>query len=64
MVIRKYPKHPYLGEAIYYMGLSHEMMGDEEKALGFMKKAGQLVPEGGSLYRQVLKKIREMGGPL
>lgn len=63
MVIRKYPKHPYLGEAIYYMGLSHEMMGDQDKALGFMKKAGQLVPEGGSLYRQVLKKIREMGGP-
>ena len=46
------------------MGLSHEMMGDRDKALGFMKKAGQLVPEGGSLYRQVLKKIREMGGPL
>ena len=62
MVIRKYPKHPYLGEAVYYMGLSHEMMGDEEKALGFMRKAGQLVPEGGSLYRQVLKKIRDLGG--
>lgn len=61
-VIRKYPKHPYLGEAIYYMGLSHEQMGDEEKALGFLRKAGQLVPEGGSLYRQVLKKIRDLGG--
>ncbi len=61
-VIRKYPKHPYLGEAIYYMGLSHEQMGDEQKALGFLKKAGQLVPEGGSLYRQVLKKIRDLGG--
>ena len=62
MVIRKYPKHPYLGEAIYYMGLSHEMMGDDDKALNFMKKAGQLVPEGGSLYRQVVKKIRELDG--
>ncbi|MCK5735400.1 MAG: cyclic nucleotide-binding domain-containing protein [Spirochaetaceae bacterium] len=62
-VIRKYPKHPYLGEAIYYMGLSHEQMGDDQKALGFLKKAGQLVPEGGSLYRQVLKKIRDLGGP-
>ena len=62
-VIRKYPKHPYLGEAIYYMGLSHEKMGDNDKALGFLRKAGQLVPEGGSLYRQVLKKIRELGGP-
>jgi len=61
-VIRKYPKHPYLGEAIYFMGLSHEQMGDDDKALGFMKKAGQLVPEGGSLYRQVLKKIRNLGG--
>ena len=61
MVIRKYPKHPYLGEAIYFMGLSHEMMGDESKALDFFKKAGQMVPEGGSLYRQVLKKIRDLG---
>ncbi len=61
-VIRKYPKHPYLGEAIYYMGLSHEKMGDDERALGFLRKAGQLVPEGGSLYRQVLKKIRDLGG--
>ena len=61
-VIRKYPKHPYLGEAIYYMGLSHEALGDDEKALGFLKKAGQMVPEGGSLYRQVVKKIRDLGG--
>ncbi len=60
MVIRKYSKQPYLGEAIYYMGLSHERMGDFEKALGFFRKAGQLVPEGGSLYRQVVNKIRAM----
>ncbi len=62
MVIRKYPKHPYLGEAVFFMGLSHEMMGDDEKALGFCRKAGQLVPEGGSLYRQVVKKIHDLGG--
>lgn len=62
MVIRKYPKHPYLGEAVYFMGLSHEKMGDDEKALGFLKKAGQLVPEGGSLYRHVVNKIHELGG--
>ena len=62
MVIRKYPKHPYLGEAVFYMGLSHEKMGEDEKALGFMRKAGQLVPEGGALYRQVVRKLREMGG--
>jgi len=59
-VIRKYPKHPYLGEAVYHMGLSHEAMGDVDKALGFLKKAGQLVPEGGSMYRQILKKVRDL----
>jgi TolA-binding protein len=61
-VIRKYPKHPYLGEAIYFMGLCHEELGDNVKALGFMKKAGQMVPEGGSLYRQIVQKIRDLGG--
>ena len=60
-VIRKYPKHPYLGEAVWYMGLGHEAMGEEEKALGFIRKAGQIVSRGDSLYRQIVKKMRDLG---
>ncbi len=61
-VLRKYPKLSYLGEAVYYMGLAHESMGDKEKALGFFRKAGALAPEGGALYRHVVKKIHELEG--
>ncbi len=62
MVIRKYPKHAHLAEAVYMMGLSHVAMGDDDKALGFLRKAGKMVPEGGALYRQIVKKIRDLGG--
>ncbi len=57
-MIRKYPQHTYLGEALYYIGLSNKQMGDLNKALGFLRKAGQLVPEGGSFYRKVVDTIR------
>ncbi|MCG8454070.1 MAG: cyclic nucleotide-binding domain-containing protein [Spirochaetales bacterium] len=62
MVIRKHPKHSHLAEAVYYMGLCHEAMGDEEKAQGFLRKAGQMAEEGGTLYRQVMGKLRELEG--
>jgi len=61
-VIRKHPKHSHLGEAMYYMGLSHHQMDDIPKATGFLRKAGQLVPEGGSLYRQIAQKLQDWGG--
>jgi len=61
-VIRKHPKHSHLGEAMYYMGLSHHQMGDNQKATGFLRKAGQLVTEGGSLYRQIAQTLQEWGG--
>jgi TolA-binding protein len=60
-VIRKYPKHPNLAEAVYYMGLSHRSLGEKDKAVGFLKKAGAMAPEGGSLYRTIVKTIRELG---
>lgn len=61
-VIRKHPKHPRLGEAVWYMGLCHEASGDDDKALGFIRKAGKIVPEGGSLYREIVQKLRDLGG--
>lgn len=61
-VIRKYPKYPQLGEAVYYMGVIHESKGDKIKALSFLNKAGQMVPESGPMYREILGKIRALGG--
>ena len=63
-VIRKYPKHPNLGEVVWYMGLCHEASGDNEKAQGFVRKAEKIVPEGSTLHREIVRKLREIGGDI
>jgi len=58
--IKRYPNESFLGEELFYLGLCHKKLGDAEKASGFFTKAGQLVPKGGSLYRQVLEETRKI----
>lgn len=58
--IRRYPNESFLGEELFYIGLCHKKLGDAEKAHSFFTKAGQLIPEGGSLYRRVLEETREI----
>lgn len=63
--IRKYPNESFLGEELFYIGLCHKKSRDTEKAYSFFTKAEQLIPKGGSLYRQVLeetRKIRDVKG--
>jgi len=38
MMITKYPKHPDLGDALFYMGQSHEQNSNKEQAATFYKK--------------------------
>lgn len=60
-VLRKYPQHSHLGDAVSYIGLSYGMSGKEDKAQGFYRKACQLLPEDSSLYRQMMVKTRNFG---
>ena len=58
--IRRFPNESFLGEELFYIGLCHKQLGDAEKAYNFFIKAGQMIPKGGSLYREVLEKTREI----
>jgi len=58
--IRKYPNESFLGEELFYIGLCHKKLGETEKAYSFFTKAGELVPKGGTLYRQVLEETRRI----
>ncbi len=60
-VLRQYPQHSHLGEAVSYIGLSYGAMGQETKAQGFYRKACQILPEGSNLHRQMMVKARSFG---
>jgi TolA-binding protein len=38
-MLAKYPKHDSIGEALFFMGQSHEKAGNETLAIGFYKKS-------------------------
>ncbi|MCL2833955.1 MAG: cyclic nucleotide-binding domain-containing protein [Treponema sp.] len=50
MMITKYPKHPDLGDALYYMGQSYEKTNNNEQAATFYKKILSMAgdPEDGT----------------
>jgi TolA-binding protein len=58
VLIQKYPKHPDLPEALYFVGLCYQDKGDGEKARGFYNKILSLIREDNPLYRKVNKALR------
>lgn len=46
MMITSYPKHPNLGDAIFFIAQSHENRGTKEMAEVFYKKILSMVPNG------------------
>ncbi len=61
-MIQKYPNHPDLKEALYYVGMCYESKGDQEKAKGFYNKIITLVGEDDPLSRKVKKALRDLAG--
>ena len=59
-LLQKYPKHPDLNEALFFIAQCHKKKGHGDRALGIYKKVLSLTPEADSLYRRVVKAIREM----
>ncbi|MDR2499808.1 MAG: cyclic nucleotide-binding domain-containing protein [Treponema sp.] len=63
MMITKYPKHPDLGDALYYMGQSYEKQGLPDQAVSFYKKIMTLVtdPDNSAHIRakRALKALEE-----
>ncbi len=60
-ILRQYPQHSHLGEAVSYIGLSYGALDQETKAQGFYRKACQVLPKESNLYRQMMVKARGFG---
>lgn len=59
-LIQRYPKHPDLREALFFVGKCYEAKKDLSKARGFYNKILSLVNEDDPLARKVKKALREL----
>ncbi len=62
LMIQKYPKHPDLVDALYYVGNSYESMGNKAKAAGFYKKILAMAREDLPVYRKSKKALKKIEG--
>lgn len=60
-MIKTYPKHPDLTDALFYVGNCYEKKSDNAKALGFYKKIMSMVREDMPIHRKVKKAIAALG---
>jgi TolA-binding protein len=60
--IQKYPKHPDLKDALFFIANSHEGMDNKDKAISIYKKVLALTPESESLYQKARKAVRKLEG--
>jgi TolA-binding protein len=59
-LIQRYPKHPDMREALFYVGKCYEAKKELSKARGFYNKILSLVKEDDPLARKVKKALREL----
>jgi len=59
-LIQKYPKHPDLKEALFFVGKCYEAKKDTAKAKGFYNKILSMASEDDPLARKVKKALREL----
>ena len=61
-LIQKYPKHPDIVDALYYVGKSYEGTGNAEKAAGFLKKVISMAKDEAPIMRKAKKALKGLGG--
>ena len=59
-MIQKYPKHPDLSDALFYIGKCHEERGDTAKAINFFKKILTMASQDASAHRKAKKALRKL----
>lgn len=57
-MIQKYPKHPDLLEALYYVGASYEKKGEKDKAKSFFSKILTMAEEGSPVQRKARRALK------
>jgi CRP-like cAMP-binding protein len=60
-LVQKYPRHPELKEALYFVGRCYADKGDRGRAAGFFQKILSMVAEEDPLNRKVRKALRDLG---
>jgi len=61
-LIQKYPKHPDLIDALFYVGKSYEELGTTDKAAGFFKKVVSMAKDETPIMRKAKKALKGLGG--
>ena len=61
-MIKKYPKHPDLADALFYLGNCNEKKGDKTKAESFYKKILSMTTEEIPAHRKAKKALRKLTG--
>lgn len=61
-LVQRYPKHPDLREALYFVGKCYEAKKDTAKAKGLYSKILSLVSGDDALSRKVKKALRDLEG--
>ncbi len=61
-LIQKYPKHPDLIDALYYVGKSYEGAGNTDKAGGFFKKVISMARDEAPIMRKAKKALKGLEG--
>ena len=60
-MIKQYPKHPDIIDALYYVGSSYEKQGITDKAKGFYNKILKMAPDSMPVHRRAKKALRGLG---
>ncbi len=61
-IAQKFPKHPELKEALFFVGRSYEEKGEKAKAGSLYKKIVSMGPEDDPVVRKVRKALRALEG--
>jgi TolA-binding protein len=59
-MIKQYPKHPELRDALIYVGNSHERLGNGDKAKGFYKKVLSMSSENEVVFRKAKRALQKI----
>jgi CRP-like cAMP-binding protein len=60
--ISKYPKHPDLKDALYFVGTSYFNINDKPKAGAILKKILTMAPESEAVYQKAKKLLKQIEG--
>ncbi len=61
-IVQKFPKHPEMKDALYFVARSYEEKGDKAKAGGLFKKILTMGTEDDPVIRKVKKALRALEG--